>query len=556
LLLAGANTLMMLRHCVFFCLLTGLTLAPSLSATPKNVSFSQPVETVETYDYLEVAVEVEGADAANPFVDAALSGSFGKTGGGGTLRVDGFCDSPAGKLFRIRFMPSSPGDYSYSITYRQSGFEAAHTGKFRASAGSRKGPIRVDPQYPWHFIWEGTGQHYFFNGTTAFWLMGWRDDRTIESCIERLHRLKINRLRVLLAGAANILWGEPAMTGDNFTLSLRPWPAQAPENFDHPGIDYTRFNLPYWQRWERMLRFARERDMIISVILDISTHAAQAAAGSEDERRYFRYAAARLGAFANITWDLGDDLDTFRDEQWAHELGGRLVNWDQARHLATSHPVHREHQDRAADWFGFTSIQDWSRPQHALMLEERAIQARTGRIIPQSNEEYGYEDHYPHWAPKPDGDSAETLRRLAWEIAMAGAYGSAGETARRGVNIWPDTGGGWINGRGDDTMVMLKGYEHMVDFFTSFEWWKTDPHDELVNHGAWCLAKPGELYAVYLPQAGNVTLRLEPGTYDAHWFDAFTGETIPLPPVQGPAWTSPNTPGWLDWALLLKKRNP
>jgi hypothetical protein len=55
---------------------------------------------------------------------------------------------------------------------------------------------------------------------------------------------------------------------------------------------------------------------------------------------------------------------------------------------------------------------------------------------------------------------------------------------------------------------------------------------------------------------GNVTLRLEPGTYDANWFCAFTGETIPLPPPEGPAWTSPNTPGGLDWALLLKKRNP
>src|SRR5437867_13129334 len=72
--------------------------------------------------------------------------------------------------------------------------------------------------------------------------------------------------------------------------------------------------------------------------------------------------------------------------------------------------------------------------------------------------------------------SAETLRRIAWDIAMAGAYGTAGESARRGVSIWQDTGGGWINGRGDDSMIMLKGYEHMVDFFTSFEWWKTGPH--------------------------------------------------------------------------------
>jgi hypothetical protein len=43
-----------------------------------------------------------------------------------------------------------------------------------------------------------------------------------------------------------------------------------------------------------MLRFARKRDMIISVILDISTHQVQSAAGSQDERRYFRYAKKKI----------------------------------------------------------------------------------------------------------------------------------------------------------------------------------------------------------------------------------------------------------------------
>ncbi len=119
---------------------------------------------------------------------------------------------------------------------------------------------------------------------------------------------------------------------------------------------------------------------------------------------------------------------------------------------------------------------------------------------------------------------------MAWQIAMAGAYGTTGETCRRGANVWPDTGSGWINGRGDDTMVMLNGYAHRVDSFTGFEWWKTEPHDELVNHGAYCLALSGMIYAAYLPQGGDVTIRLEPGSYEAKWFEAFTGERIPLPP--------------------------
>lgn len=534
--------------------LAAFALTHSIVAALGGISFSQPVDTVQIYDFLEVTVHVETPGANNPFVDASLRGSFAKADGTGQRGVDGFCDSADGSTFRIRFMPSSPGDYSYSAVYREGDSEVKHSGSFRAAPGKRSGPVRVDPKYPWHFIWEGSGEHYFMNGTTAFWLMGWKEDRVINNCIDRLRTLKINRLRVLLAGAANILWGEPVMTGENFTLFLRPWMASAPNDFDNPRLDFSRFNIPYWQKWERMLRYARDQDMIISVILDISTHKAQPAAGSADEKRYIRYAASRLSAFANITWDLGDDLDSYRDEKWAHETGTLLEGWDPYKHLATSHPVRREHQDRASDWFGFTSIQDWSRTQHALMLEERQIQIKTGRIIPQSNEEYGYEDHYPHWAPKPDGDSAETLRHMAWQIAMAGAYGTAGETARRGVNIWPDTGGGWINGRGDDTMVMLKGYEHMVEFFTSFEWWKTEPHDELVDKGAYCLAQPGELYAVYLPAEGSATVKLAAGTYEANWFNAFTGEKIPLPAAKGPLWSSPKTPGWLDWAILLKRR--
>ena len=534
--------------------LMGMVVSTAVLAAPREVSFSPTPASVEAYDFLEVKVNVVGPDARNPFTDVTLLGSFDKVGANERWNVEGFCDSPDGSVFRIRFMPSSPGDYTYSVTYRQGDFEKTSKGSFYATDGRRRGPIRVDPNHPWHFIWEGTGEHYFFNGTTAYWLPGWRDERIITDSLERLHRLKVNRLRVLLSGAANMFWGEPVMTGDNFTMCLRPWAAEAPESYDHPGIDYTRFNIPYWQKWERMLRFARDRDMIISVVLDISTHHAQAAAGSPDERRYIRYAVARLSAFSNITYDLGDDLDSFRDETWAHETGTLIESWDPYKHLATSHPVNRQHQDRAAAWFGFTSIQDWSRRQHALMLEERQVQMKTGRVIPQTNEEYGYEDHYPHWAPAPPGDSAETLRHTAWEIAMAGAYGTTGESCRRGTNVWPDTGGGWINGRGDDTMVMLKGYKHMVDFFTSFEWWKTEPHDELVNHGAYCLAKPGETYAIYLPNGGDVSIKLEPGSYEAKWFNAYTGETAPLPAVEGPSWTSPQAPGWLDWALLLQRR--
>jgi len=535
-------------------LVLGLVLAAGTAqAAPGAIVFSQSAPAVEVWDFVEVTVRVESPKARNPFVEASVAGSFGKLGSRLRLNVAGFCDSPDGSIFRIRFQPASPGDYAYSVNYSEAGFGKSHEGTFRATDGHRRGPVRIDPQYPWHFLWAGTGEHYFFNGTTAFWLMGWRDERIIRASLDRLHRLKVNRVRVLLSGRSSTLYGEPVMNSEVFNIFLSPWPAVKADDFDHPGFDYTRFNVVHWQRYERMLRFARDRDMIVSVILDIADGKIHPSAGSEDERRYIRYAAARLAAFSNITWDLGDDLDNFRDDKWAHETGSMLVGgWDPYGHLATSHPVHAEHMDRASSWFCFASLQDWSRTQHAVMLRSRQLQMRAGRIVPQTNEEYGYEDHYPVWAPRPPGDSAETLRRVAWDIAMAGAYGTAGESARRGTNIWPDTGGGWVNGRGDDTMTMLSGYAHMVDFFASFEWWKTEPHDELVGGGAWCLADPGRIYAVYLPKGGTVTVRLRPGRYRAEWFSAFTGKVVPIGVIDGPNWTSPSAPDSSDWALLLQ----
>ena len=532
-----------------------VALSPTrLTATPAGVTFSQSAQQVDRYGFVEITAAVASPDAQNPFIDAALTGTLETTDGAHKWNVEGFADSTDGATFRIRFMPPLAGDYKYSVTYKQGGFEKSSSGSFHAVEEHRRGLLRVDPQYPWHFVWEGTGEHFFFNGTTAYWLVGWRDDHVIQYSIDRLARLKVNRMRVTIAGReALTFFGEPVMIDKNWTCMIAAWPSPHPDDPWHPDFDYSRFNVEYWQKFDRMLRFAREKDMNISLVLDMNDSKVHPEAGGEDEHRFVRYAIDRFGAFSNITWDMGDDLDSYRDEKWTHDTGTMIEHLDPWKHLETSHPARsNDHQDRTSSWFSFTSYQEWSRKQHELMLASRKLQEQTGRIIPQTNEEYGYEDHYPHWAA-PGSDSADALRRTAWDIAMAGAYGTAGETVRRGVNIGPDSGGGWMAARGDDTMTMFLGYGHMVDFFTGFEWWKTNPHDELVNNGNDCVADPGHTYAVYLPHGGNVTVQLGPGRYKAYWFSAISGQKIDLPDAEGSSWASPDAPDKNDWALLLER---
>ncbi len=544
-------------HLSLRCYMSLIFAAVLLPAAPQAVSFSQSQASVDAYAVVEVEMRVSAPDAANPFTEVTVEADFGLKGSP-RLTVDGFCDSPDGSLYRVRFMPAKPGEYEYSIRFRQGAFEKTHSGAFRAVDGRRRGILRVDSNYPWHFLWEGTGEHYFWNGTTAFLVMGWQDEATIRGIIDRLNRLQVNRMRVMLAARVTTFWGEPVTQTAEFRTCLNPWVSPPPQTECMlPAIDYTRFNVAYWQKVERMLQYAWTKDMSISAVLDWNDSRVHPVAGSEDELRYFRYAVARLAAFSNINWDLGDDITAYHDDAWAHLTGRLLKKWDVYRHLATNHPnSDREPLDRASDWMDYTSFQSWRRPQHERMLAQRRKQEQMGRIIPQTNEEYGYEDHYPRGSSfgYPDLQSADANRREAWGIAMAGTYQTTGETAKRGTGVWPDTGGGWINGRGDDSMVMLNGMAHMVDFFTSFEWWKLDPHDDLVDEGAYCLAAPGQKYALYLRTGRPVTVRLAPGEYEAEWFNPRTGKRSPAGTAKGPAWKSPASPDSADWALLLTKR--
>jgi len=450
---------------------------------PANIEFIQSASTVDTYDFVEIVLKKENPDAENPFMNVSVQGWF-KRKGGQRIQVDGFCDSIGGGVFRIRFMPTRPGDYDYFVKYRNGSTESSHIGKFRVQDGGQRGLVRVDSDHPWHFIWEGTGEHYFWNGTTTYWLLGW-DDENICRNIDRLHGLKVNRLRVAICGRVKNgrAWFENVFPTDEFRFVLNPWVARRPESVGDPGFDVTRFNIAHWRKIERMLRHARDKDMNISVIFYVDGARSgvdpfgKNRMGQEAEHRYYRYAVARLAPFSNVMWDVTNEYHLFRNEDWANKMGAFIKTCDPYDHLMSIHG-HGQFPFRLSPWADFAMYQQWDEAGgYRFMLDNRDKQSQVGRPIPQVNEEYGYEDHYPTWGGnrKAPARSADNRRRLAWGMYMAGCYQTTGERADTGTGWDPDTGGGWINGRGDNSMIMLKGYGHIVDFFTSIPWWKLEP---------------------------------------------------------------------------------
>jgi hypothetical protein len=549
--------------------------AVSASAAAPRVEFTASADDVACYDFVELRLDVTDSVVKNPFTEVSVTGTFGRPDAT-PAAVEGFCDSADGRVFRIRFMPAKPGPYEYVVTYREGAFEQQHRGHFQATDRQKRGIVRVDPEYPAHFQWEGSKERFFWNGTTAYWLAGW-DDATIGQIIERLDQLKVTRVRAALDGRVKDgrAWFENVVATDKFSFRLEPWVARDSASLEQPDFDVTRFNVAYWQKWERLLESARARDLAVSVIFYVDGSRpgvdpfGKAGMGGPDEQRYYRYAVARLAPYCNVMWDLANEYRLFRDDAWAEQMGALMKQWDPYRHLTSTHG-HDDFRFRQSAWADFAMYQCWDEyGGYDFMLRNRTEQAKTGRVIPQVNEEYGYEDHYPQgWGENrvAPARSAATRVRIAWEIALASGYQTTGERADRGAGSGPDTGGGWINGRGDDEMKMLELYGHLYDFFTGIRWWEMAPSGELVAasrahpKATEKMAAPrtfaarnpaGDLAAIYIRDGGVVTLKKEllKDQLKPLWFSPRDGGMRNARALRDGSYRTPTAE---DWVLLFR----
>lgn len=556
-------------HYLYCFILCGVLLMGFPLFSTATVKLTEAPRKAEVYEKVEFLFTTDGK-AENPFTDITIRGVFTQPDGT-QASVDGFCDSMDGKLFRLRFLPSLAGKYNYTIYITENGKATKRSGNLTVLPSARRGLVRTDPEYPSHFIWEGTGEHYFWNGTTTYWMMGWKDEKIIRDAIDRLASLDINRIRVAISGRQDDgqRWFEPLVKeSKDFTFLLNPWPAQQPESLDNPGFDVTRFNVPYWQKLDRLAAYAQQKGIVVSLIfyVDGLEHGCDPfkkdKMGGADEKRYYQYAAARYAAFNNIMWDVANEYHLFRNEEWVEEMGKYLYDIDPYKHLISVHG-HASFPFRMEPWVNMVLYQSWDEcGGYEFMMQCRETQHKTGRILPQINEEYGYEDHYPTWGcgaeatKETGGRSAENRRQLAWEIYMAGGYQTTGERADEGTGAGNDKGGGWINGRGNDSMVMLKGYATIKKTFEKLEYWKLEPHSELVNYGNLCLAEPGRQYLVY-SRIHHCRLTLPYNqSYDVLMIDPRTGEETSLGRINtnkaNGAWHYPKELRG-DWAFVLRR---
>ncbi|MCX7800328.1 MAG: DUF4038 domain-containing protein [Fimbriimonadales bacterium] len=476
--------------------------------------------SIGTFQPWEIAMELRDAPR-DPFEPDQARLAW-RTPGGQTREAGAFCDSPDGRVFRARILPTEPGSHSWALLDSEGGVLAQ--GGFEAQPSGRPGLVRAEG---WRFVWSATGAPFFHNSTTAYMLAGLSENRIVQA-LTRLAEYRVDRVRVALSPARQPhggRWHEPQVAErSDFTFRYAPWPVRNPGSTEDPQFDTARFDIAYWRKFERLLRTAESLGIVVQVVFYLDGAEPQNYPFDRDqagddpwESRYFRYAVDRLAAFPNVEWCVTNEWALFRPDEWVERMGGALAERDPYGHLASVHG-HGHFPFRSSPWCTHALFQCWDEHgAHPFLMRARREQEASGVAKPQVNEEFGYEDHYAVWGEgrrAPTRDWASRLR-LAWEMRMAGAYCTTGESAK-------DGSGGWINGLRLADSELLEGHRRMRGFFETMDWSRMEPCE--VSGHAYALRGPSEEWAVYGYGEGWTAVPLpRPGPWDVDRFDPWTG---------------------------------
>ncbi len=404
-------------------------------------------DTVERWDVFEVAAE--GRSDGNPFTDYGISGTF--VGDHERVTVPGFYDGDG--VYRVRFMPSFEGAYTFTIsgTYADGdevsgGFDVAP-----ASAGNH-GPVRVRG---FHFEYED-GTPFYPVGTTAYvWEL--QNEELRERTLRTLSAGYFNKIRFCVF-PKHYLYnlrdpisfpyeGTPCKFPREITGDFYRYMAVQPGN----SWDFSRFNPAHFRNVERAIESLRElgieADLICMHPYDRwgFSHMSRG-----EDALYLKYIVARFSAYRNVWWSLANEYDLLTDKTIAdwESCAAVLVENDRYRHPRSIHNCLTLY-DHTRPWITHCSIQRTDVYKCAEYVDEYRV--RYGK--PVVLDEIAYEgDLDQGWG----NISGQELVRRFWEAAMRGGYASHGETYENpdGVLWWSH--GGELRGQSQERLRFLR----------------------------------------------------------------------------------------------------
>ncbi len=274
---------------------------------------------------------------------------------------------------------------------------------------------------------------------------------------------------------------------------------------------------------------------------------------------YCRELIARFGHHPGLVWNLGEE-NTNTDSQ-RKAFASFFKSNDPYRHPVVVHTFPKKYDEVYNPLLGYTDFDGASLQMNRTgsathsetikWVERSALHRRRWFVC---LDEFGEGSN----GVKPDADDPEhdePRKNCLWGNLMAGGAGCEWYFGYK----FPHNDLNCEDWRSRDRMWDLTRYA--LEFFNNYlPFNQMSPDDSLVSVG-WCLAKPGEIYAVYLPDGGTTNLNLAVGSYTVQWYNPRTGGKLQkgsVTKVIGPGAVSLGNPpkdGEKDWTILCKNEN-
>ncbi len=463
----------------------------------REVTLDPAPTVVDRYGIFEAVLQVEGLVVKNPFTDVTLSGDFSPEEGD-TVIVRGFCDSSKGSLFRVRFSPQKACEYSYVITYTDSTGSQQFSGEFTSVEKGRKGFIRVDPDYPNHFMFENGG-HPFICSKTA-WVIG--DSDNWQGFLDKMLTRKENCIRF---GVETNYYHE--------AIGKDVWPWGGTRS----NPDFKRFNPAVWQKLESIITYAAERGIYSEPVVFCSVRRDSPTPPDPDMERYWDYMLARLSAYTGIvTWQLYNEYESAQPYQ---------------QYMAEYIRVHDPFEHLICSSAGTTNDAIWpTEPWMDIAInhsctDDSQLESRYHAIATRIHQ-YGK----PAWCDETGrenrhgNNSGVHRRKQYWTWNICGDYWS--------YHSWEGCEGIEdldYNGPGCEYLKSIR------PFWEQTEWWKMQPADERIlndpgSQYEWCLASGQETVIYMVNEAegastaeGNIEIAVGMGPFEALFYSPTQG---------------------------------
>ncbi|MCR5776086.1 MAG: DUF5605 domain-containing protein [Lachnospiraceae bacterium] len=377
----------------------------------------------------------KGYSDKNPFKDYHIEAEFKSAGE--TKKIRGFYDGDG--VYKVRFMPSFEGEYTYKISGSFS--EEEHSGSFIAEAPSANnhGAVRVKGIY--HFAYDD-GTPYYSIGTTCYvWEL--QNDERIEETFKSLEESGFNKIRFCifpkhydynLAEPRSYPYvGTPVDNSDITSENFLEYTGKTEGN----NWDFYRFNPEHFRHIEkcigRLCKMGIEADIIVFHPYDRWGFCQMT---RDEDIFYIRYLISRLSAYRNVWWAMANEYDLFEHKNssdWDY-IGNLFKQEDPYDHLRSIHNC-IDFYDHKKEWITHCSIQR----QDLYRTTEFTDEWREIYKKPIVLDEIAYEGNIEFGWGNITGE--ELLRRF-WEGALRGGYPGHGETYLNEAGVlWWSHGG-------------------------------------------------------------------------------------------------------------------